>query len=102
LALAEQDANPLEQGAAHRALAQAHEADGDDAAARAQFESSLAILGEIQSPPELAQSLLAYGRFQLKTNTEEAREQLERALAIFEELGATGWIEETRAALALS
>ncbi len=51
LALAERAANPLEQGAAHRALAQAHEADGDDAAARAQFQSSLAILSKIQSPP---------------------------------------------------
>ena len=100
--LAERGGNQLEQGAAHRALAQAHEADGDDAAARAQFESSLAILGEIQSPPEIAQSLLGYGRFQLKTNAEEGRELMERALAIFEELSATGWIEETRAALALA
>jgi hypothetical protein len=100
LALAEQATNPLEQGAAHRVLAQALGVDGHDAAARAQFQSSLAILGKIQSPPELAQSLLAYGRFQLKTNAEEAREPLERALAIFEELSATGWIEETRAVLA--
>ncbi len=102
LALAERTANPLEQGAAHRALAQAHEADGHDAAARAQFQSSLAILSKIQSPPELAQSLLAYGRFQLKTDAEEGRELMKRALAIFEELSATGWIEETRAALTLA
>ena len=102
LELAERIAIPLEQGAAHRALAQAHEADGDNAAARAQFESSLAILGKIQSPPELAQSLLAYGRFQLKTNAEEGRELMDRALAIFEDLNATGWVEETRAALALA
>jgi tetratricopeptide (TPR) repeat protein len=102
LALAERAANPLEQGAAHRALAQAHEADGDDAAARAHFRSSLAILSKIQSPPELAQCLLAYGRFQLKTNAEEGRDLMGRALAIFEGLNATGWIEETRAALALA
>ncbi len=102
LALAERTANPLEQCAAHRALAQAHEADGDDAVASAQFQSSLAILSKIQSPPELAQSLLAYGRIQLKTDAEEGRELMERALAIFEELSASGWIEETRAALALA
>ncbi len=102
LALAEQAANRLEQGAAHRALAQALEADDDDAAARAQFQSSLAILGEIQSPPELAQSLLADGRFQLETNAEEGRALTERALAIFEVLSATGWIEQTRTALALA
>jgi hypothetical protein len=100
LALAKRGANPLDQGAVHRTLAQAHEAHGDNAAASAQFQSSLAILGKIQSPPELAQSLLAYGRFQLKTNAEEGRELMERALAIFEELSATGWIEETHTALA--
>ena len=100
LALAERSANRLEQGAAHRALAQAYEQTDDEAAASAQFQESLAILNEIQSPPELAQSLLAYGRFLLKTNPEDGREQLERALALFEDLGATGWIEETRAALA--
>ena len=102
LSFTERSTHVLDQGAAHRALAQAHEADGDDAAARAQFESSLAILGKIQSPPELAQSLLAYGRFQLKTNAGEGRELMERALAIFEEIGATGWIEETRTALAFA
>ena len=36
-----------------------------------------------------------YGRFQLKTDAEEGRELMKRALAIFEELSATGWIEET-------
>ena len=102
LELAERIAIPLEQGAAHRALAQAHEADGDDAAARAHFENSLEILGKIQSPPELAQSLLGCGRFQMKTNADEGRALMERALAIFEDLNATGWVEETRAALALA
>jgi len=102
LSFTERSTHVLDQGAAHRALAQAHEADGDDAAARAQFESSLAILGKIQSPPELAQSLLAYGRFQLKTNAGEGRELMERALAIFEEIGAPGWIEESRTALAFA
>jgi len=102
LDIAEQCGNPLERGAAHRVLAEALAADGDDHAADTQFRSSLEILGRIQSPPELAQSLLAYGRFQRETNAEEGRALLARALAIFEELGSTGWIEEAQEALAPS
>ncbi len=52
-------------------------------------------------PEDLRDVMRSYGRFQLKTNAEEGRELMERALAIFEELSATGWIEETRTALAL-
>ena len=55
---------------------------------------------EIQSRPELAQTLLAYGRFRRGDNTLEDRAMIERALALFEEMNATGWIEEARAALA--
>lgn len=34
------------------------------------------------------------------TNPEDGKENLKRGLALFEDLDATGWIEETRAALA--
>ena len=54
----------------------------------------------MQSPPELAQTLLAYGRFRRGDNTQEDRTLIERALRLFEEMGATGWIQEARAALA--
>jgi hypothetical protein len=58
------------------------------------------VLDAIQSPPELAQTLLAYGRFRLGDNSQEDRALIERALRLFEEMKATGWIEEARAALA--
>jgi hypothetical protein len=63
------------------------------------YRNSIAVLGAIDSPPELAQSPLAYGRFLSKSNAEAGREHLKRALTLFENLDATGWIEEARIAL---
>jgi hypothetical protein len=40
-----------------------------------------------------------YGRFQCGRNSEDGVRTLKRALALFEAMGATGWIEETLAAL---
>jgi class 3 adenylate cyclase/tetratricopeptide (TPR) repeat protein len=89
----------LEEGAARRVLAQAHDAAGDMERAEREFGASLDILEDIQSRPELAQTLLAYGRFRLRGDRENGRRLIERALGIFEEIGATGWIAETRAAM---
>ena len=72
---------------------------GDMEAAEGEFKSSLGILEDIQSRPELAQTLLAYGRFKSHRDADDGRRLIERALAIFEEIGATGWIAEARAAL---
>ncbi len=100
LAAAERGAFRLEEVAAHRVLGQVHEAMGDRAEADAAFRRSLEVLDEIQCPPELAQTLLAYGRFRRGDNAQEDRALIERALRLFEEMKATGWIEEARAALA--
>jgi tetratricopeptide (TPR) repeat protein len=100
LVAAQQGAFRLEEAAGHRVLAQVHEAMGDRAEAAAEFRRSLEVLNEIQCPPELAQTLLAYGRFRRGDNTQEDRALIERALRLFEEMKATGWIEEARAALA--
>jgi hypothetical protein len=60
----------------------------------------LQVLERIQSPPELVQTLLAYGRFKAGgDNPAEGRTLIERALRLFDEIGATGWIDEARAAL---
>ena len=67
--------------------------------ADAAFRRSLEVLEEIQCPPELAQTLLAYGRFRQGDNALEDRGLIERALTLFEEMNATGWIAEARAAL---
>jgi tetratricopeptide (TPR) repeat protein len=90
----------LEEVAAHRVLGQVHAAMGDRAEAEAAFRRSLEVLDEIQCPPELAQTLLAYGRFRRGDNSQEDRTLIERALRLFEEMKATGWIEEARGALA--
>ena len=90
---------PLEEGAAHRVLGEICEAMGARADADNAFRGSLAVLEKVQCPPELAQTLLAYGRFRKGDNSLEDRAIIERALALFEEMNATGWIEEARAAL---
>lgn len=66
------------------------------------FQRSLDVCGKIQCLPELAQTLLAYGRFRRGNNAQEDRALLERALRLFEEMKSTGWIEETRRALAVA
>jgi class 3 adenylate cyclase/tetratricopeptide (TPR) repeat protein len=91
---------PLEEGAAYRVLGEAYGAIGASREeADAAFRNSLALLEKIQSPPELAQTLLAYGRFRRGDNAREDRKMIERALKLFEEMGATGWVAEARAAL---
>ena len=100
--LAERGGYLLEQGAAYRTLGQVYEAGNNRPEAEAAFRRSLDILGEIQSRPELGQSLLAYGRFKLDEDADEGKRLLKCAIDLFEEINATGWIEETRAALALA
>jgi tetratricopeptide (TPR) repeat protein len=91
---------PLEEAAAQRVLGQVLEAMGDRAEADAAFRRALEVHGGMQCPPELAQTLLAYGRFRRGDNAQEDRPLIAHALHLFEEMKATGWIEEARAALA--
>ena len=88
----------MEQGAALRVLGQACEAAGQRAEAHARFRQSLEMLEAIQSRPELGQTLLAYGRFLAREDEVAGRALIARALGLFEEMGATGWIEEARRA----
>jgi class 3 adenylate cyclase/tetratricopeptide (TPR) repeat protein len=89
----------MEQGAALRVLGQACEAAGDPGAADDAFRKSLEVLEATQSRPELAQTLLAHGRFRSRGGNGDGRVLIERALALFEEMDATGWIAEARASL---
>jgi tetratricopeptide (TPR) repeat protein len=100
LRVAEQYRFGLEQGAAHRVLGEVYGAMGNRDEADAEFRRSLDVLEAIQSRPELAQTLLAYGRFRRGDNRQEDRALIERALRLFEEINAPGWVEEARAALA--
>ena len=75
-------------------------AEGDTAAAFAAFDRSLAELGTVQYPLERARTLLALGSVHRQAKHKRlAREALDRALAIFEELGAPLWAEKARAEL---
>jgi tetratricopeptide (TPR) repeat protein len=100
LRVAEQYSVGLEQGAANRVLGEVHQAMGNRDEADAAFRRSLDVLEAIQSRPELAQTLLAYGRFRRGDNRREDQALIERALLLFEEINAPGWVEEARAALA--
>ena len=100
LQIAEEKCMGLEQGMVHRVFGEINRALGNRAEADAAFRRSLEALDEIQSRPELAQTLLAYGRFRQGDNRQEDRMLIQRALCLFEEMGATGWIQEARAALA--
>jgi tetratricopeptide (TPR) repeat protein len=100
LSVSKQNGFRLEEGAAYRIFGQIHEAMGNRTEADDAFRRSLEILEGIQSRPELAQSLLAYGRFRRGDNALEDRVMIERALGLFEEMNATGWVAEARAALA--
>jgi hypothetical protein len=73
---------------------------GDRAQAEAAFRRSLEVCEKMQCPPELVQTLLAYGRFRRGDNTQDDGALIERALRLFEEMKATGWIDVARAALA--
>jgi tetratricopeptide (TPR) repeat protein len=97
--LAEQNGFRLEEGAAHRVLGEVQEAMGNREEAERAFRRSLEILEEIQSRPELAQTVLAYGRFKGPEAPAEGRALVERALALFKDMESTGWIAEARTAL---
>jgi len=88
----------LELGAGCRVLGEINAAAGDIATADSNFRQSLEVLGGIQSQPEFAQSLLAYGRFQHELDRQESMRLFKRALALFEKIGADGWANETIAA----
>jgi tetratricopeptide (TPR) repeat protein len=100
LRVAEQYRCGLELGAAHRLRGEVYQAMGNRDQANAEFRRSLDVLEAIQSRPELAQTLLAYGRFRRGDNRQEDQALIERALRLFEEINAPGWVEESRAALA--
>lgn len=76
-------------------------ARGDFAGASASFERALAEHARIEDPFQHARTLLALGAMQRRVKQRgAARETLEQALGIFEQLGAPLWAEKARAELA--
>ena len=88
----------LELGAAQRVLGQVLEVSGDREHAEEALAQSLETFEEIQSLPELGQTLLAYGRFKLADDGAEGRRLIARARDIFARIGAVGWVAEADAA----
>jgi DNA-binding CsgD family transcriptional regulator len=85
----------LATGARCRGLVLA--ARGDLQAAAAALERTLDEHMRLPVPLELARTLLALGTIERRTNQKRAaRESLEQALAVFEELGARLWAEKAR------
>jgi predicted ATPase len=100
LGLARQGSYRLEEGAALRVRARVLAASRDREAAKASFEESLTMLQTIESRPELAQTLLAFGQFLSDDDEHRSGELVVRAVELFEAMGAQGWLEEAQAFVA--
>jgi DNA-binding CsgD family transcriptional regulator len=76
-------------------------AEGELEAAFASFEQALTEHERLSAPFERARTLLAVGSVRRRARQKRAaRETLEQALSLFEELGATLWAEQAREELA--
>ena len=76
-------------------------AESDLASALEACDRALALLEEHPFPFERGRTLLCVGGVRRQAQQKKAaREALEQALAVFEELGARLWVEKTRAELA--
>ncbi len=92
--------SPWAMAAAARCRGLLAAAEGDLAGAFAAFERALAVLDEHPYPLERGRTLLCLGTVRRQAGQKRAaREVLEQALAIFEELGARLWAEKARGEL---
>ena len=97
---ARQLGSPWALAAAARCRGLLEAADGDLEGAFGAFERALAELDEHPYPFERGRSLLALGTARRRAQRKRsARDALEQALAIFEELGARLWADKARAEL---
>ncbi len=73
----------------------------DPAAADEHLERSLRLYGSVQQPFELGRTMLVAGRVQRRMRRQRrARDLLDEALSVFEELGAPLWAAKARSELA--
>ena len=91
---------PLGRGGAARCRGLLAAAEGNPTAAFEAFDRALAELDAHPYPLERGRTLLCLGTVRRQAQQKKAaREALEQALAIFEELGARLWAEKARAEL---
>lgn len=103
--LLEQQARAVDRASALAAAARCRgllaAASAEHEAALAAFQHALKEHSRVERPFELARTLLAFGTTQRRAKQKRgARESLERAHAMFEELGAPLWTEKARAEIA--
>jgi DNA-binding CsgD family transcriptional regulator len=92
---------PSASAAAGRCRALVLAQGGDLPGARASIEAALAEHARLREPFELARTYVAQGAIERRAKQKaEAREALQRAEAIFAELGARLWLERTQRELA--
>jgi DNA-binding CsgD family transcriptional regulator len=90
-------ASPWGEASAGRCEGLILAAEGDAGAAVTALEHALTVNEQLPQPFDLGRSLLAAGAIRRRTKKRgAARKNLERALAIFDELGATLWAEKAR------
>ena len=93
--------SPWALAAAARCRGLLEAAEGDTAAALPTLEQALALLEEHPYPLERARTLLCVGAVRRQAQQKKAaREALEQAFAIFDELGALLWAERAQSELA--
>jgi DNA-binding CsgD family transcriptional regulator len=89
-----------ERVSAEAAVARCAGLVGDDGGWREAFEDALALHDLVPTPFERARTELCYGeRLRRARKRADARDRLGRAVEVFEELGATPWLERARAEL---
>jgi len=88
---------PWAMAAAARVRGLLAEAEGDLELAECELEAAVAVGREVGWPLELGRSLLALGTVQRRAQKKHAaRQTLDQAVAVFEELGAKPWAERAR------
>jgi DNA-binding CsgD family transcriptional regulator len=88
---------PWAMAAAARVRGLLAEAEGDLEGAESELEAAVAVGQEVGWPLELGRSLLALGTVQRRAQKKHAaRQTLDQAVAVFEELGAKPWAERAR------
>lgn len=99
-ALAARYGHTLYQAVAHRAWGVAYRLAGDYAGSQARLDQALDLFRGLKTPWQIGRTLFELGQLAAaQTNTAEAHDYFERALAAFEEMRAAPDAARTRAAL---
>ena len=99
LKIAREIGNREHEGIAYRVLGQIHRVAGRPEEARHHLQDSVETLMTMENRLELGRSHYELGLTLSAMGLEEGREQLQKAVRIFEELGVEGELEKARAAL---